>query len=310
MLARESDTARSEGWCFDKRFLDRPIALGHFVLEQVRDSCFLDGFSSSPVHANSTELYYVMNGTGSLLCAGDQLRLQERDIIVCQAPDRWRVENSENYPLRLLGLRFRLSNGARGPVAERFGKLTCEQMELLKDDGTIETMLLGLLRELERPDSMAKTMAESFLQQIVVSVFRARPGQQQAARKPAPINGAKELVYQTVRYMDESMTEIKELNEIADALGYSYSRLSHVFRLEMGVSLQTYWARSRMLRAMKMLQTGNTTITRVAELLHYQSVHSFSKAFKKIAGLSPTEYQELYGRPALAASIHQRRDLS
>jgi len=71
--------------------------------------------------------------------------------------------------------------------------------------------------------------------------------------------------------------------------------LSHVFRTEIGVSLQSYWNRRRIMYAMKLLQTGETS-TRIAEKLHYQSVHSFSKAFKKIAGLSPSEYRQLYGR--------------
>ncbi|MGZ9583338.1 hypothetical protein [Paenibacillus marinisediminis] len=31
---------------------------------------------------------------------------------------------------------------------------------------------------------------------------------------------------------------------------------------------------------------------------HYQSVHSFSKAFKKTAGITPSEYQDLYGNAA------------
>jgi len=110
----------------------------------------------------------------------------------------------------------------------------------------------------------------------------------------------KEMVYQTIRYLDQHLVEIHELSQIADQLGYSYPHLSRIFSQEMGESLQAYWGQRRTLQAMNLLQHGELNITQIAEKLHYQSVHSFSKAFKKIAGLTPSEYQELYGNTVLS----------
>src|SRR5690606_30175628 len=105
----------------------------------------------------------------------------------------------------------------------------------------------------------------------------------------------KELVYQTIQYMDQHPEGIVDLGQVADQLGYSYSHLSHAFRSEMGISLQTYWANRRMMKAMNRLQTGRGSITEISENLHYRSIHSFSKAFKKVTGFTPSEYQNLYG---------------
>ncbi|MDQ1910275.1 helix-turn-helix transcriptional regulator [Paenibacillus sp. GD4] len=103
--------------------------------------------------------------------------------------------------------------------------------------------------------------------------------------------GKKDIALRAAWYLEERSFSLKELREVADVLGYSYSYLSHVFREEMGMSLQSYYSRIKVRKAMELLRKTDATVTRVAELLHYQSIHSFSKAFKRQTGQSPSEYQ-------------------
>ena len=91
-----------------------------------------------------------------------------------------------------------------------------------------------------------------------------------------------------------NLYEIEELPQIAEKLGYSYSYLSHMFSRETGLTIQQYYNQRRFGLAIEMLKKGELNITEIAEKLHYQSIHSFSKAFRKAIGVSPIQYQNLY----------------
>ncbi|MBE3102342.1 MAG: helix-turn-helix domain-containing protein, partial [Firmicutes bacterium] len=47
----------------------------------------------------------------------------------------------------------------------------------------------------------------------------------------------------------------------------------------------------RMTTACELLKAGSISISVIAEKLRYQSIHSFSKAFKKNYGISPAQYR-------------------
>ncbi|GAB2693726.1 helix-turn-helix domain-containing protein [Paenibacillus thermoaerophilus] len=285
---------------FDRWYLDRAMTLGAFTLEQVRDCCIRKGRN---VWIDRTEgaltLLYALSGETTLSVGERQLPFAARQYALMQPGDRWKLVSAAAASARILSVRFRpaMPDGPYGRLLAARGEASAEPAA---DDGRLEDLLLGLVRELEAPDVHARTMAESYMLQLGVRLLRdrTRSGAANGGTSDARKAGKSELVYETIRYLDENLERIRELGELAAAIGYSYSHLSHVFRLEMGESLQSYWTGRRALRAMKLLQTGRTSVTQIAEMLHYQSIHSFSKAFKKVTGLTPSEYQELYGPPS------------
>ncbi len=272
------------------------MSLGRYVLEQVRDCSFTSELQPSQGAAPYCGLHYVVMGSGTLTLNKSTALFQEGQYFASHPKDTWNISSSGQEPFRLLSLRFRYSEAAASMlIPASLEKLPLDQ-RIRCDKGKMEGLLLELADELgDARNSHALLMAESLVSQITVIVHRSYNTQvEKIFKRPDRSDNPKELAFETVRYIDKRLLEMKELSEIAAAFGYSHSRLSQVFRTEMGVSLQHYWGRRRILKAMNLLQSGQK-VTRVAELLHYQSIHSFSKAFKKNAGLTPTEYQELYG---------------
>ncbi len=102
------------------------------------------------------------------------------------------------------------------------------------------------------------------------------------------------MVYNAINYIDNNLTRIGDLKDISDALGYSYSYLSHTFSEETGLTLHGYYAQKRLQKAIEMLKEGKKSVTQIAFVLNFQSIHSFSRTFKKEIGVSPSEYQRLH----------------
>lgn len=78
---------------------------------------------------------------------------------------------------------------------------------------------------------------------------------------------------------------------IAEHLGLSEGHLSHIFKKETDYTILNYLTRYRIHRAMTLLKDCRVKIYEVAEQVGYRDIAYFSTTFKKLTGLSPSEYQ-------------------
>lgn len=100
-------------------------------------------------------------------------------------------------------------------------------------------------------------------------------------------------------YIQEALAYIAEhygdgdisVGTIAESLGLSEGHLSHLFKKETDYTVMSYITRYRMRAAMKLLENCRYKVYEVAELVGYKDITYFSSTFKKIVGVSPSEYQ-------------------
>lgn len=70
----------------------------------------------------------------------------------------------------------------------------------------------------------------------------------------------------------------------------SVSSLQKVFREKTGGGVMEYFGKMKISRAKQEIREGKKNFTQVASDLGYSSVHYFSRHFKKVTGMTPTEY--------------------
>ena len=94
--------------------------------------------------------------------------------------------------------------------------------------------------------------------------------------------------YIGAHYQDPNIT----VGEIARHLGLSEGHLSHTFKKETDYTLLNYLTRYRIHKAMELLRDCRLKIYEVAEQVGYRDITYFSATFKKLVGISPSEYQD------------------
>lgn len=82
------------------------------------------------------------------------------------------------------------------------------------------------------------------------------------------------------------------LANLSDWAGVSEKKLYRDFKKMFGVSFSSYLEMLRLRQAQKLLQEGNP-VQDVAVAVGYGSDYSFRRAFKRVMGVSPSEYQKL-----------------
>ena len=94
--------------------------------------------------------------------------------------------------------------------------------------------------------------------------------------------------YIAENYANPSLT----VGMVAQALGLSEGHLSHLFKKETEQTLLSYLTRYRIHKSMELLRDCRRKVYEVAESVGYRDIAYFSATFKRLTGVSPSEYQD------------------
>jgi AraC-like DNA-binding protein len=95
------------------------------------------------------------------------------------------------------------------------------------------------------------------------------------------------------QYVRSHLGEALSIGDIAATLGYSVSHLRSVFRDRLGVSLGRYVRHSRLSEAAQRLQNTDLSVSAVSAICGFESLHAFSRVFRKTYGVPPRLYRNL-----------------
>lgn len=102
----------------------------------------------------------------------------------------------------------------------------------------------------------------------------------------------KPIVPQVKRYIEQHVTEHLSLNEVAAVFAISPNYLSQLFKKYNDIGYNDYVTQCKIDEARKLLASGSYKVYEVAEMLGFVSAFYFSKVFKKVVGVPPTEYMQ------------------
>lgn len=78
---------------------------------------------------------------------------------------------------------------------------------------------------------------------------------------------------------------------LSESLQTDYHYLSTLFSKQEGITIEKYVILQKIERAKELLSYGELTISEIAYQLGYSSVHHLSNQFKKVTGLTPSQFK-------------------
>lgn len=100
-------------------------------------------------------------------------------------------------------------------------------------------------------------------------------------------------VQKAQEYIEKNFALIKRIDSVADALGLNYERLRKAFVRKMGISMQQYIEEVRVSKARWKISEGKKLYA-VAREVGYAHETTLIKHFKRITGMTPKQYYELF----------------
>ena len=91
-------------------------------------------------------------------------------------------------------------------------------------------------------------------------------------------------------YMEKNIACHLNLEQICKDNMISRSQLQKVFQKECNQGVIEYFTNLKIQSAKQMIRNGKYNFSQIAEQLGYSSIHYFSRQFKKVTDMSPSEY--------------------
>ena len=115
------------------------------------------------------------------------------------------------------------------------------------------------------------------------------------------IEKVKAAIVNLVHHSDESPDHENLSEYLAQKFNLSYKHLSSLFSVHENMTIEKYYIYQKIERAKELLEYGELNLSEIAFKLGYSSVQHFSTQFKKVTGISPSQYnrQSEIGRVSL-----------
>jgi len=114
-------------------------------------------------------------------------------------------------------------------------------------------------------------------------------------KKSQLIEKMKTIVIEQIHYAEEPL-DINFSDFLASKLNYDYTYLSNLFTLTQGMTLEHYIIAHKIEKVKELLIYEELTINEIAFKMNYSSAAHLSKQFKKVTGLTASEFKKLQQR--------------
>jgi AraC-like DNA-binding protein len=111
-------------------------------------------------------------------------------------------------------------------------------------------------------------------------------------KKPVGEKSDHKFIAAITQYLYNNIKKPIQIADIAEKMHISKSHLRNKFKDIMGLSIGKYLQNTRIHRACTLLSGSNANISEIALECGFDSLYSFSRAFKNEMGISPSMYRK------------------
>ena len=267
---------------FNKAYIDEPKPLGEMSLIQLgRMHCHGKTVVGEHLHREREyyELTVVTDGAGIITTNRVPIPVTKGQIYLSLPCDLHRIESDREDPLKFDFLSFSAEEPTIREEMRRIARTCTEADQRMISDERISMLVGDAIAELSTPEPFSDAILEAILRQIAWYLIRDFKSLSEKRERPK-VKTPNELCYQMMHYIDTHLYTMSNLSELSQEFRYNYSYLSALYRSVTGDTLRQYYCDRRLEAARLLLEEGNLSVGEVAELLHYSSIYTFSRAFK------------------------------
>jgi AraC family transcriptional regulator len=157
-------------------------------------------------------------------------------------------------------------------------------------DQAVWDTALKLKAEVGNSDPGSRQYAEALSLVLVHELIRLERTASAAAR---PLRGGLPVWQQkrVAEFIEEHLAEEISLAALAELVDRSLYHFARAFTQSFGVPPHRYHMARRMDRARILLRKPALSVTQIGSRIGFRETSSFTKAFRKFTGLTPTEYR-------------------
>lgn len=262
------------------------------------------------VQVKDCRFFYILSGEADLFIQNQHYRLVPNSLFYCSAQSKYRIKS---VGATLISLNFDLTQNFRQYTAA-FSPVLLNTKKNAAIFSNNDLTVSWHYEHVENCDCLNTycfiSNAQSYLENITEILnefstqriyFRERSSAllkelliQLQRYSIEPSHNAGDAVSRTIAYLKANYAQPLTNQMISSITGYHEYHLNRIFLKQTGTSIHQYLLSLRINAAKKMLLNSTLPMSSIADATGFGSKTHFSSAFKKIVGISPSEYRQKF----------------
>ena len=150
------------------------------------------------------------------------------------------------------------------------------------------------LKKLVRKESCpvgAEQLIKTYLEQLLIFLVRDITKKENSVIFPSKESMENHLMLEVKSYIEEHIEDTIRVSDICQKFDYSKSYLSKLFHEQCGETLANFTTNAKINRAKQLIRENNMNFAQISNLLSFDNPQYFSRVFKRITGMTPTEFK-------------------
>lgn len=261
---------------------------------------YMNNFTFSGESHNFWEFLYVDKGEAEIISDHKRLTLRAGDIIFHKPNEFHSVSANGIVAPNLVVISFECNNASMDFFRNRILTITEAERRLLAQiitearscfEGPFNNPYQEQLILTKSPLFGSQQMIKIYLEQFLIHLFRNH-SYMEHLKPPANLMPEKtETLYRSIiEYMEQHICSQLTMEIICRDNLISTSQLKAMFRQRENCGAIEYFNNLKISRAKELIRSRQMNFSQIADHLGYSSVHYFSRQFKRISGMTPSEY--------------------
>lgn len=237
---------------------------------------------------NGLDTYIIrlqVEGECEALIDGEMVTVVPGDLLLFQPCDRYDLRIGEKESL--LGHSADYYVMCTGEWVDSWWKLRERPKKVrIADVGKLQSIWQQLDLEKRRLDGGSPEILEALFKALCLLLDRA------IEEAPASSSSSLLLGLKMKSFVEEHVTTVIRLKDVAAHAGISVTRAVHLFKIQFGYSIMQYAVQIRLAMALRLMDNTNYTLERIAEETGFGSYTYFHRVFRERYGVSPGVYRK------------------
>lgn len=262
---------------------------------------FVSGFIYDGERHDFWELVYADKGETEIITQNQRFTLKQGEIIFHKPDEYHNIHADKNTAPNIVIITFDCKSKHIEYLNNKIITLDAQERELLSQ--TVKEGMSAFMPPFDSPfiNELKARDAAPFGAQQLISVYLCAFLIHLVRRTAPSIAKSKTGSSEKRIIMTDLFDSLKDLlednicrnlsqNEILRLLDTGKSQLTVVCKRHTDKTVTAYYRSLKMEKAKSLIRGGKYSITQTAVMVGYDSIHSFSRYFKKYEGMSPSEY--------------------
>lgn len=267
----------------------------HPRLLYVSTSKYEGDWQSIPHSHPFSELFYVVNGSGSFVAEDSEFPVGKNDMVIINPHVQHTERSVQTAPLDYIvlgieGLSFSFEDIAAAQDGLSMQTYSGAVYKYAMQSPNVYAYLNIMLEEISSKKDNYETVCQNLLEILLICMLR-NDHLSIVQKEHTPLN--RECA-QIKNYLDANYAEDISLDTLAALTHMNKYYLAHAFTKYAGLSPINYLLQRRIQEAKSLLESTACSISQISNMLGFSSQSYFSQAFKKATGKTPVQFRGEY----------------